>query len=50
LLEIPQLQASWEDREELHVRDRETIKALGRKYRGRQAWPLFRSYQPGYAP
>ena len=50
LLEIPQLQASWEDREVLHAHDREMIKALGRKYRGRQAWPLFRSYQPGYAP
>jgi len=50
LLEIPQLQASWEDREALHAQDREMIKALGRKYRGRQAWPLFRSYQPAYAP
>lgn len=50
VLETPQLQASFEDREALEKEDREIIKALGRKYRGRQAWPLFRSFQPGYAP
>jgi hypothetical protein len=26
------------------------IKALGLKFRGRQAWPLFRSFRPGYFP
>lgn len=50
LLEIPQLQASFEDRGELHARDRQVIKDLGYKFRGRQAWPLFRSYVPGCAP
>jgi hypothetical protein len=50
LLEVPQLQASFEDREMLHKDDREVIKALGLKFRGRQAWPLFRSYVPGCAP
>lgn len=49
-LEIPQLHASFEDREELQKQDREVIKDLGLKFRGRQAWPLFRSYRPGYAP
>lgn len=50
LLEIPQLQASFEDRDQLDARDRQVIKDLGLKFRGRQAWPLFRSYVPGCAP
>lgn len=37
LLETPQLQASFEDREELEQEDRAVIKDLGRKYRGRGA-------------
>ncbi|MBC8447934.1 MAG: hypothetical protein H8D78_09305 [Chloroflexi bacterium] len=50
ILEVPQLQASWEDRGELHQTDREVIKSLGLKFRGRQAWPLFRTWVPGYLP
>jgi hypothetical protein len=50
LLEIPQLQASFENREELLPEDREVIKALGLKFRGRLAWPHFRSYVPGCLP
>ncbi len=50
LLEIPQLQASFEDREVLRDEDRQVIKALGLRFRGRKAWPLFRSYVPGYFP
>jgi hypothetical protein len=26
------------------------IKELGLKFRGRQEWPMFRSYRPGYLP
>lgn len=44
------LMASFEDREVLSKRDREQIKALGLKYRGRSAWPHFLSYTPGYVP
>src|SRR4051794_23060484 len=44
------LMASYEDRSFLHKRDLETIKALGLKFRGRNAWPEFRSYRPGYQP
>lgn len=44
------LMASFEDRTMLHARDLETIKALGLKFRGRNVWPQFRSYRPGYAP
>jgi hypothetical protein len=50
LLAIPHLQASFEDRNELTQRDRDVIKTLGLKFRGRQAWPMFRSYRPGYFP
>ncbi len=47
---VPQLQASFEDREILEPRDRAIIKQLGLKFRGRQAWPMFRSYRPGFFP
>jgi hypothetical protein len=50
VLEVYHLQASFEDRNTLHARDREMIKALGLKFRGQQAWPMFRRYAPGYAP
>jgi hypothetical protein len=50
LLGIPHLQASFEDRGELSAKDRAVIKELGLKFRGRQEWPLFRSYRPGYLP
>lgn len=50
LIQIPQLQASFEDREQLDKRDREVIKELGLKFRGRNAWPWFRSYRPSFFP
>jgi hypothetical protein len=50
LIEIPQLQASFEDRTELQKQDRDLIKKLGLKFRGAKAWPLFRSYAAGYMP
>src|SRR5215218_3727573 len=42
LIQIPQIQASFEDRE--------VIKELGLKFRGRNAWPMFRSYRPSLFP
>jgi len=50
ILEVPQLQASFEDRDQLRQEDREVLKALGIKVRGKQAWPLFLSYRPGRVP
>jgi hypothetical protein len=50
LLNVPQLQASFEDRDMLDQADYKMIKSLKLKYRGRNAWPQFRSYRPGYAP
>jgi hypothetical protein len=37
------------DRKELGQRDLVPIRALGLAFRGRQAWPCFRSLRPGYA-
>lgn len=50
LLQIPTLQASFEDREFMDARDLQTIKRLGLKFRGRNAWPRFRSIHPGFLP
>ena len=50
LIQIPQIQASFENREELDKKDREVIKELGLKFRGRNAWPMFRSYRPSLFP
>ena len=44
------LMASFEDRETLSKEDRALIKKLGLRFRGRNQWPQFRSYQPGYHP
>lgn len=44
------LMASFEDREFIQKPDYQMIKRLGLKFRGRNSWPLFRSYQPGYHP
>lgn len=50
ILEIPQLQASYEERGYLEPEDHEIIKALGLRYRGAHGWPMFRSWRPGYHP
>ncbi len=50
LLDVPQLQASFEDRAQLDKQDRDAIKKLGLKFRGTNAWPMFRSYAPGFMP
>jgi len=50
VFETPQLQGSFEDRDLLRKEDREIIKELGLKFRGRNAWPLFRSFRPARHP
>ena len=42
--------ATLADREDLDKEDRDVIRSLGLRYRGRGRWPLFRSYVPGYFP
>lgn len=44
------LMASFGERAALEKEDLDTIKGLGLKFRGRNAWPLFRSHLPGYYP
>ena len=38
------------DRELLTKADRDTIRSLGLRYRGRGQWPLFQTAEPGYLP
>lgn len=44
------LMCSFEDRDILAEEDRKQIKVLGLSFRGRNAWPMFRRYEPGYYP
>ncbi len=44
------LKVSFEDRNELSKDDLEVIRVLGLKFRGRNSWPQFRSFRPGYFP
>lgn len=44
------LMASFEDNKFLYKEDKKVIKALGLTFRGRNAWPVFRNYAPGYFP
>jgi hypothetical protein len=38
------------DRDTLQKKDRGIIRSLDLRFRGRNAWPFFRSQQPGYVP
>jgi hypothetical protein len=44
------LMASYDDRADLHPPDLGVIKGLGLKFRGPNAWPMFRSLIPGFHP
>jgi hypothetical protein len=44
------LMLSFENRNSVQEDDRELIHELGLKCRGKNAWPVFRSYRPGYFP
>lgn len=50
LIEIRHVQAAFSGREFLEKEDRDLIKQLGLKFRGVNAWPMFRSHRPGYLP
>lgn len=50
LLEIPQIQVSFEDRGELEKEDRDIIKKLGLRFRGPDRYPKFRNIKPGHLP
>ncbi|HUT22869.1 MAG TPA: hypothetical protein VM492_00860 [Sumerlaeia bacterium] len=42
--------ASFTSRDDLDKGDLAVIRTLGLRFRGRTAWPQFRSHRPGYAP
>ena len=44
------LTVSFEDRHFLDQEDLRMIQILGLKFKGKNTWPKFRSYQPGYYP
>ena len=50
VLEIPQLQLAFDDRKFLDAPDLAILKQLGLKFRGKNAWPNFCSYRPGFVP
>lgn len=50
ILSVPQIQLSFENRDITTDKDRAVIKELGLKFRGRHAWPQFRSVVPGWLP
>lgn len=50
ILLIPQFQASFEDRNTLTDKDRQMLKTLGLKYRGRNQWPMLRAHEPACLP
>jgi hypothetical protein len=47
---FPCLLASFEDRQNLDAKDLSLIRALGLAFRGRNAWPQFRSHRRGWYP
>ncbi len=40
----------FEDKRFVDEEDRQIINELGFKFRGRNSWPIFRNYRPGYFP
>ena len=46
----PMLSLLFANREDLQKPDMEVIRSLGLQFRGKNAWPLFRSQKPGYIP
>jgi hypothetical protein len=47
---FPCLLTSFEDRQELETADLALVRSTGMKYRGRNAWPQFRSHRRGWYP
>jgi hypothetical protein len=50
IIMTPMLSLLFANREDLQTQDIEVIRSLGLKFRGKNAWPLFRSQKPGYTP
>ncbi len=50
ILDLPQIQFFLADRDELKKKDLDILKKLKYRFRGKQAWPVFRSYKAGFLP
>jgi hypothetical protein len=50
LLNCSKLEVAFADREDVAPIDMEIIKKLGLRFRGKQNWPVFRDFLPGYIP
>jgi hypothetical protein len=50
VMELSQVQVAFLDRKYLEKDDLQLIKKLDLKFKGAGAWPVFRSYRPGYLP
>lgn len=50
ILELPQVQLSFENRDYLENEERAQIQKLGLKFRGKNAWPCFRMVRPSFLP
>lgn len=50
ILEMPQIQVAFGDRNSVKKEDLKVIRGLGLKFRGELGWPVFRSYRAGYIP
>ena len=44
------LECTWGARKDLRKKDMEILRACERKYRGAEAWPLYRKHEQGYEP
>lgn len=44
------LMVSFESSRDVDKRDRDVFQSLGLRFRGKQAWPVLRSYEPGCVP
>ncbi len=49
-VKLPLLTVLFSDRGDLEKKDLDVIRSLGLHFRGKGAWPLFRSQLPGYLP
>ena len=50
LFDIRQIHSAFGKKSELDAREKHVVKELGLNFKGANAWPYFRSYQPGYFP
>lgn len=44
------LECTWGARKDLRKRDMDILRGCERKYRGKEAWPLFRKHETGFEP